>query len=110
LPEELSLEARGERNFVEKGCITCHVNREVVAPALDPWGSREALESILLKWVPDLTGRKFPREYLVKFLKNPASVKNGIYMPNLKLTSDDIAALVAFINRERPTIASGLAQ
>ncbi len=109
LPEELSLEARGERNFVEKGCITCHVNREVVAPALDPWGSREELESILLKnGIPDLTGRKFPKEYLLRFLTNPSSVKSGTMMPNLKLANDDIAALVAFINRERGTAVSGL--
>ena len=111
LPEDLSLEARGERNFVEKGCITCHVNREVVAPALNPWGSRQALESILLKTgIPDLTGRTFPQEYLLRFLTNPSSIKSGTKMPNLKLTNDDIAALVAFINRERPTIASGVAR
>src|SRR5438552_16209173 len=62
LPEELSLEARGERNFVEKGCITCHINREVVAPVHDPWVSREELESILLKnGIPVSTGRKFPQ-------------------------------------------------
>jgi len=109
LPEKLSLEARGERNFVEKGCITCHVNREVVAPAHDLWGSREELESILLKnGIPDLTGRKFPKEYLLRFLTNPSSVKSGTKMPNLKLANDDIAALVAFMNRERGTAVSGL--
>lgn len=28
-PEPLSLVARGERFFVEKGCVSCHVNQEV---------------------------------------------------------------------------------
>ena len=107
LPDELSLAARGELNFVEKGCITCHIDREVAAPEHDPWGSRQELESILLKnGIPDLTGRTFPREYLLKFLANPSSVRDGARMPNLSLGKDDISALVAFINRERPTIAA----
>jgi mono/diheme cytochrome c family protein len=84
VPDALSLEARGERNFAEKGCVNCHVDQEIPAP--------------------DLTGRKFAEEYLVMFLANPASVKKDARMPNLNLTTDDISALAAFINRERPPI------
>src|SRR5438128_1400369 len=32
LPDSLSLEAWGKRNFIEKGCITCHVHRAFVTP------------------------------------------------------------------------------
>ena len=55
---------------------------------------------------PELTGRKFFYDYLVQLLANPSSVTDGARMPNLNLGKDDISALVAFINRERSTIAS----
>lgn len=102
-PDPLSLEARGKRDFVEKGCIMCHVNHTVAALET-PWGSRDSLEPALVaSGIPDLTDRKFPREYLTRFLANPSSIKPGTRMPNLNLTSEDISALAAFINRERPT-------
>jgi hypothetical protein len=111
VPDSLSLVARGERNFFEKGCITCHVNHEVAAPGREPWGSREEVDRALLgTGTPDLTGRTFPADYLAQFLANPPSDKKGFAMPNLNLDKDDIAALVAFINRERPASVSRLSR
>src|SRR6266567_1382720 len=101
LPDSLSLEARGERNFLEKGCITCHVHRAFVTPK---YRTAWRLPRV---WYPELTGRKFFYDYLVQLLANPSSVRDGARMPNLNLGKDDISALVAFINRERSTIASG---
>jgi hypothetical protein len=53
---------------------------------------------------PDLTDRRFPADYLAKFLADP-SIKpptNGMMrMPNPSLKEKDIAPLVAFINSER---------
>lgn len=100
-PEPLSLVARGERFFVEKGCVSCHVNREVPEPKLPAhW---------IHQWVPEgppnLTGKTFPNDYLRKILANGSAP-----MPNLKLTKDDIDALVAYINRDRPVIVSALAK
>jgi mono/diheme cytochrome c family protein len=93
-PAALSQVARGERLFVAKACVTCHVNREVSAKNLLPAG-------------PELTGRTFQPEYLGKFLADPAGTLGKASpprvgeMPNQQLTADEIDALVAFINRER---------
>jgi hypothetical protein len=109
VPDPLSLAERGGRDFIEKGCITCHVNHEVSAPERDPWGPREKIEPALLSaGIPDLTGRTFPSDYLAQFLANPPSNKEWDKMPNLNLSSDDIAALVAFINRGRSASGSKL--
>jgi hypothetical protein len=90
VPDSLSLVARGERDFLEKGCITCHVNHEVTAPERDPWGSRETIERALLSdGIPDLTGRTFPPDYLAAFLANPTTAKKGLKMPNLNLSTVD---------------------
>jgi hypothetical protein len=103
LPDSLSLEARGERNFLEKGCITCHVHRAVVTPKyITAW-------RLPLRSYPELTGRKFFYDYLVQLLANPSSVRDEARMPNLNLGKDDISALIAFINGERSTIASRVA-
>ena len=94
-PQALSEVAKGERLFVAKGCNGCHVNKEVAAENLVSVG-------------PDLTGKKFPLDYLRKFLADPAGTKGKApspsygEMPNLDLEKDEIAALAAFINRERP--------
>ena len=45
----------------------------------------------------DLTGKRFPPDYLKKFLADP-SVKTAD-MPNLHLTADEIEGLAAFINK-----------
>jgi hypothetical protein len=110
LPASLSLEERGERNFLEKGCITCHVHRAFVTPKyVTAWYLRPPFTNWIPKLIgPELTDRKFFYDYLVQLLANPSSVRDGARMPNLNLGKDDISALVAFINRERATIASGV--
>jgi hypothetical protein len=82
---------RGRRMFAAAGCVTCHVHR-----AVDIRGQASAFG-------PDLTDRRFPADYLARFLADP-SIKpptNGRSMPNLALRAKDIAPLVAFINAER---------
>jgi hypothetical protein len=109
LPDSLSLEARGERNFLEKGCITCHVHRAFATPKYSKSGLRPTAWRLSRVWYPELTGRKFFYDYFVQLLANPSRARDGARMPNLNLAKDDISALVAFINRERSTIASGVA-
>ena len=83
---------RGRRLFVAKGCVTCHVNGEA--------GAEDASNSV----GPDLTGRRFPAEYLSRFLADPSIGSRGgrgERMPNLQLKAPEIASLVAFLNAER---------
>ena len=93
-PVRLSPAARGEHLFVAKGCIGCHRHQEVAAQTLVSAG-------------PDLTGKRFPPDHLKEFLADPgktlkrsAKLEYG-QMPNLNLEEQEIAALVAFINRDR---------
>lgn len=96
-PPALSREAAGLRLFVAKGCIGCHANRDVGKDSLTNVG-------------PDLTGMRFPEAYLKSLLANPKAALSGRVpdgtdegiMPNLDLTQSEIAALTAFINRQRP--------
>lgn len=82
---------RGRRLFVAKGCVTCHVHRDANAKATVEAG-------------PDLTERRFPADYLAKYLADPSIVPprtSAGQMPNLELRKREIAALVAFINADR---------
>jgi mono/diheme cytochrome c family protein len=86
---------RGRRMFAALGCVTCHVHR-----AVDIAGEASAFG-------PDLSDRRFPPDYLARFLADP-SIKpptNGSRMPNLGLREKDIAPLVAFINAQ-PRVTS----
>jgi hypothetical protein len=84
---------RGRRLFAAQGCVTCHVHRDV------------EIKGQLSDFGPDLTDRRFPAEYLMRFLKDP-SIKpptDDKRMPNLALREKEILPLIAFINAERRT-------
>lgn len=89
--EEFPDVERGRRMFAAKGCVTCHVHRDVpVQGEVNDFG-------------PELTERRFAADYLAKFLMDP-SIKpssNGKRMPNPGLREKDIGPLIAFINAER---------
>lgn len=74
---------RGERLFVSKGCVTCHV-QIAVGPTLD--------------------GKRFDAAYLAGFLANPISPSHEPgkpTMPKLGLQQREIASLVAYLNSDR---------
>jgi len=83
-PERFSPLTRGVRLFSSKGCVGCHRHLEV-NPA----------KTVDAKF--DLTGKRFPQDYLKRFLADPG-IKPAD-MPNLKLKNDEIDALAAFINK-----------
>lgn len=92
-PRPLADIDRGHRLFFAKGCVTCHVR-----------GS-EGTDGI--KVGPDLTGRKYPPDYVAKFLDDPdksplsrQATTNNWRMPKLELREREIASLVAFLNSE----------
>ena len=83
---------RGRRLFAAKGCVTCHVHKAV------------DVEGELQRFGPDLTTRRFPADYLAKFLANPSikpTAAGMMQMPDPQLRDKDIAPLVAFINSDR---------
>ncbi len=87
-PPPLAAE-RGRRLFIAKGCVTCHLHREVTGSGMVAVG-------------PELTGRRWPADYLQRFLADPSigPVIGTFRMPNLNLQAPEIAALVAFLNGE----------
>src|SRR6267378_6618690 len=76
---------RGRRLFVAKGCVTCHLHRDVSGSGVVAVG-------------PELTNRPLAAEYLRRFLADPSIVGSGNRMPNLSLKQPEIAALIAFLN------------
>ena len=88
-PTAFSPATRGVRLFAAKGCVGCHRHLEVNPErTTDP------------KF--DLTTKRFPPDYLTKFLADP-SIKPA-EMPNLKLKDDEIDALAAFINKSQKKV------
>jgi hypothetical protein len=87
----LSEVERGRRMFVALGCATCHMHREA------------SVHGEVATLGPNLSDRRFPPDYLARFLADP-SIKpatSTTRMPDLGLRPKDIAPLVAFINAER---------
>lgn len=74
---------RGRRLFVAKGCVTCHVD---------------------VRAGPDLTGKRYPADYLRQVLAEPQRVlpaRRGTFpMPDLNLKRREIDGLVAYLNAD----------
>jgi cytochrome c oxidase subunit 2 len=88
-----SLVAQGAQLFANGACITCHTLRGTpaqakIGPDLTHFGSRKGIAANTLPNTP---------ENLAKWLQNPQAVKPGNDMPNLNLSDQDIAALVAYL-------------
>lgn len=87
VPRPFAEGTRGGRLFVAKSCAGCHRHQEI---------NPERTSTAAL----DLTGKRFPHDYLKRFLADPA-IKPA-EMPNLNLKEAEIAALAAFINKTSP--------
>jgi cytochrome c2 len=90
----LSLRERGEALFLAKGCIICHNHsdvsskHDVVSDTSGPAGS-----------APNLSSYSSSSEFLRRWLAEPTKVRPNTTMPDLDLTSGEIEALIAFLNR-----------
>ena len=93
-PAALLAGERGRRLFVAKGCVTCHLHREVKGSGTVAVG-------------PELTTRRLAPEYLQRFLADPSITGSTNRMPNLNLKQAEIAALVAFLNPEQRQVGAG---
>ncbi|HEY9225700.1 MAG TPA: cytochrome c [Gemmatimonadaceae bacterium] len=81
---------RGQRLFVAKGCVTCHVHGAVAGS-----GS--------IKAGPELTPKRYQPEFLARFLADPSIQRTpGAMntMPKLELKATEIAAITAFLNAD----------
>jgi hypothetical protein len=80
----LSRGERGRRLFVSKGCARCH---------LESWST-----------APRLNAKGYEPGYLTRFLTSPPKARGDEWrMPDLGLTADEVASLLAFINAARPS-------
>ncbi len=84
---------RGQQLFQQKTCISCHAINGTgatarIAPDLTHFASRQTIAAAVL---PN------NRANLAYWLKQPDVVKPGSYMPNLKLTDDEVNALVDYL-------------
>jgi mono/diheme cytochrome c family protein len=92
-PAALSDRERGQRLFVAKGCVTCHLHRDVAGSGTFAVG-------------PELTERPLAPDYLARYLADPSisptnRARGDGAMPDLDLDQAEIGALVAFLGGER---------
>jgi mono/diheme cytochrome c family protein len=90
-PRAMADVERGRQLFYGKGCVSCHVRGVDGDPEMQVG--------------PALTGRRYPPEYVAKFLDDPeasplskANPNKNARMPKLGLNEREIAALVVFLN------------
>jgi mono/diheme cytochrome c family protein len=93
-PAALLAGERGRRLFVAKGCVACHLHRDVSGSGVVAVG-------------PELTNRPLAPEYLQRFLADPSITGSSNRMPNLNLKQPEIAALVAFLNNAGRQVGAG---
>lgn len=77
---------RGQAAFKSNGCYGCHM----IGAFGTPIG-------------PDLShvGRKYPPEYLARWLRDPAQQRPSAHMPALELTEADVQALATYLGSLR---------
>ena len=91
-PPDGSPAAKGRDLFTRGQCVGCHTIQGLAAGTLGPdlthFGSRKTLAGAMLPNTP---------EALARWLKNSPAVKPGSLMPDLKLTDEEVTALVAYL-------------
>jgi mono/diheme cytochrome c family protein len=77
---------RGQAAFKSNGCYGCHTIGKFGTPI-----------------GPDLShvGRKYPPEYLARWLRDPAQVRPTAHMPALELSEADVKALASYLGSLR---------
>lgn len=84
---------RGQQLYLQKGCAGCHAIAGTAVgqpgyPNLTNFGQRLTLAAGVLPNTP---------ENLAAWLQDPQAIKPGNYMPDLGLSDDETAALVAYL-------------
>jgi cytochrome c oxidase subunit 2 len=84
--------AEGEALFTAKGCAGCHTIQGVAQGTVGPNLTHLMSRSVFAGAMFDLNA-----ENLSRWLHDPPGVKPGAKMPNLGLSADEIAKLVAYL-------------
>lgn len=91
-PDSTSLAGLGKRIYSEQACIGCHyiegVSVGVLGPNLTKFAGRKTLAGGMYENTP---------ENLARWLREPDKMKEGTLMLNLNLTSEQVDALVAYL-------------
>jgi cytochrome c len=83
----------GREAIISHGCGSCHripgipEADALVGPPLDSWSGR----AFIVGTVPNSP------DNLATFLEDPAEVRPGTAMPDLRLTDEDVASIVAYL-------------
>jgi cytochrome c oxidase subunit II len=88
---------RGARLFTERTCVNCHAIAGTsadarVGPDLTHIASRETLGTGILPNTP---------QNLADWIADPQRIKPGVLMPNLKLSTDEVRAIAAYLETLR---------
>lgn len=99
-PQAQDAVTRGRDLFVAKGCVGCHVKAD-----------DEALEEFRTVPVgPALSGRSYPREWIIAKILDPAAQRTGPdgrtpaqapVMPQLEVNAAEAAAIASYLNARR---------
>jgi mono/diheme cytochrome c family protein len=73
---------RGQRLFTEHGCHGCHTVGKIGTPI-----------------APDLSrvGGKYTRDYLARWLRDPAAQRPTAHMPKIQLGESEVDTLAAYL-------------
>ena len=87
------LAGEGAKLFQEKACMNCHTIQDTAAaarigPNLTHLADRQTIGAGVLVNTP---------ENLSKWLTNPQKYKQGSLMPNMKLSTEEVQAIVAYL-------------
>ena len=88
--------ALGRALFQAKGCTTCH-QLEGLAIGRIEGDSPFDLDLGTVMGVPDLTHYRPDPTFVRPWLRDPSAVRPGTDMPNLRLSDEEIEALLAFL-------------
>lgn len=87
VPVTANSASTGQRLFLAKGCVVCHVNDRAI----------ETSHEYGVGMGPNLTAYRNDPDFLRRLLANPQSVDPSRVMPDLHLKTDEIEALAAFL-------------
>ena len=88
--------AQGRALFQAKGCTTCHQHEGLAIGRIEG-DSPFDLDLGTVMGAPDLTHYRPDPTFVRPWLRDPSAVRPGTDMPNLRLSDEEIEALLAFL-------------